>query len=64
MNVETIPFKAIAEVTPPSHRLGPKAVYLEPVLILGSFILWLTVLPFAGLVCSGASLFKRVVTLL
>jgi len=58
------PSKAVAEITPSSHRLGPKAIYLEPLLILGSFVLWLTVLPFAALLWSGATLFKRVLTLL
>ena len=49
---------------PSSHQLGPKAFFLEPVLILGSSILWLAVLPFAGLLWSGVTLFKRVGALL
>ena len=40
--------------------IGSKAFYLEPWLILGSFLLWLVVLPFAGLVWSGDVLSRRV----
>ena len=54
------PPEAVAEATPPSREIGLKAFYLEPWLILGSFVLWLTVLPFAGLLWSGATLFKRI----
>ncbi|MEO5717801.1 MAG: hypothetical protein ABIR29_04425 [Chthoniobacterales bacterium] len=38
--------------------VGPKALLLEPLLILGSSILWLAVLPFAGLFCSFVALWK------
>jgi hypothetical protein len=55
--------EAVAKATPPSRRIGLKAFYLEPWLILGSFVLWLTVLPFAGLRWSGAALLKRIETL-
>jgi hypothetical protein len=55
--------EAVAEATPPSRQIGLKAFYLEPWLILGSFVLWLTVLPFAGLLWSGATLLKRIETL-
>lgn len=40
-------------------QVGPKAFYLEPWLIIGSVMLWLTVLPLAGLVWSGATLARR-----
>ncbi len=43
----------------PVHHIGPKAFFVEPLLILGSSILWLAVLPFAGLFWSGATLWKR-----
>ena len=43
-----------------ARLVGAKAFYLEPWLILGSFLLWLVVLPFAGLVWSGAELSRRV----
>ncbi|MEO7723731.1 MAG: hypothetical protein ABIU29_03450 [Chthoniobacterales bacterium] len=42
----------------PSHPIGPKAFLLEPLLILGSSLLWVAVLPFAGLFCSVAALWK------
>ena len=35
-----------------------KALFIEPLLILGAFILWLVVLPLAGLFLSGATLWK------
>lgn len=44
----------------PVHHLGLKAFYLEPLLVLGASILWLAVLPFAGLFWSGDTLLKRV----
>jgi 4-amino-4-deoxy-L-arabinose transferase-like glycosyltransferase len=39
-----------------TRTIGSKAYYLEPWLILGSFLFWLLVLPFAGLVWSGTAL--------
>ena len=41
------------------HHPGAKAFFLEPLLVLGSFLLWLVVLPLAGLLWSGAILWKR-----
>jgi hypothetical protein len=41
------------------RRLGLKAIFLEPVLIIASSLLWLAVLPFAGLFFTGAMLLKR-----
>ena len=41
-------------------HIGPKAFYIEPWLIVGSVILWLAVLPLAGLVWSGTTLAKRI----
>lgn len=43
----------------PVHHLGPKAFFLEPLLVLGSSILWVAVLPCAGLFWSVAVLWKR-----
>jgi hypothetical protein len=57
------PPEAVTEDMPPSRQIGLKAFYLEPWLILGSFVLWLTVLPFAGLVWSGTTLLKRIESL-
>ncbi len=42
-----------------SRRIGPKAFFVEPFLMLGAAFLWFTVLPFAGLFCSGAVLAKK-----
>jgi hypothetical protein len=43
-----------------SHRdIGLKAFFVEPFLVLGAALLWLAVLPFAGLYCSGAALAKK-----
>lgn len=39
-----------SESLPATHHIGAKAFYLEPWLVLGSSLLWLVVLPFAGLV--------------
>lgn len=39
-----------SESLPATHHIGAKAFYLEPLLVLGSSLLWLVVLPFAGLV--------------
>ena len=39
--------------------MGLKAIFVEPLLIIGSSLLWLAVLPFAGLFFSGAVLLKR-----
>ena len=50
---------AVAEALP-VHHLGFKAIFLEPLLILGSSILWLAVLPFAGLFWSAITLWKLV----
>ena len=49
----------IKTFSPPSRHLGPKMFYLEPWLVLGSSILWLLVLPFAGLVWSSTLLARR-----
>ena len=43
-----------------SQQMGRKAFYLEPFLILGASMLWMTVLPLAALVWSGGALAKRV----
>lgn len=49
-----------AALRPATQRpMGPKAFFLEPCLIVGSAILWLAVLPFAGLIWSGTALAKR-----
>jgi hypothetical protein len=45
-----------------SRPIGPKAFFLEPWLILGAALLWLAVLPFAGLVWSGTTFTRRVHT--
>jgi hypothetical protein len=48
------------ELTSATHwPVGPKAFYLEPWLIIGSVMLWLAVLPLAGLVWSGTTLARR-----
>jgi len=39
---------------------GPKAFLLEPLLIVGAFLLWLLILPLAMLVWSGNTLMRRV----
>jgi hypothetical protein len=60
VSVKTMPTFPIIEPQLAMHRhLGPKAFYLEPWLIIGSVILWLAVLPLAGLVWSGTTLAKR-----
>ncbi len=41
------------------RKPGARAFYLEPLLVLGSIVLWLLVLPFAGLVCSAVALARR-----
>ena len=55
--------KAISPTMEPTlaahWHVGPKAFYLEPWLIIGSVMLWLAVLPLAGLVWSGATLARR-----
>ncbi|MEO7723338.1 MAG: hypothetical protein ABIU29_01415 [Chthoniobacterales bacterium] len=43
----------------PVHHFGTKALYLEPLLILGSSLFWLVVLPFVGLFYSAAVLLRR-----
>ena len=43
------------------RHLGLKAILVEPLLIIGSSLLWLAVLPFAGLFFSGAVLWNRAV---
>lgn len=53
-------YRAPKEATILDRQIGPKAFYLEPLLILGSFLLWLVVLPFAGLFWSGIALLKWV----
>ncbi len=45
---------------PTRQRIGAKAFYLEPWLVLASIILWLAVLPFAGLAWSAAALATRI----
>ncbi len=44
--------------TLPAHYFGLKAIFIEPLLILGSSIFWLAVLPFAGLIWSAVVLWK------
>ncbi len=44
----------------PAHHFGLKAIVLEPLLIVGSFILWLAVLPVAGMFRSGVALLKLI----
>lgn len=44
--------------TLPAHHFGLRAIFLEPLLILGSSIFWLAVLFFAGLVWSAVVLWK------
>lgn len=39
-----------------------KALFIEPVLVLMSTLLWIIVLPVAALVCSGAALSERIET--
>ena len=36
-----------------------KAMFIEPVLMLTSSLLWIVVLPVAAVVCSGLALFDR-----
>jgi hypothetical protein len=45
--------------SPPSRHLVLKRFHLEPWLVLGSPILWLLVLPFAGPLWSGTLLARR-----
>ena len=42
------------------RRVGAKAFYIEPWLILGASLLWVLVLPLAGLFWSGNALARRV----
>jgi hypothetical protein len=37
-----------------------KAMFIEPFLIVASSLLWIIVLPFAALVCSGIAISDRV----
>ena len=37
-----------------------KAIFIEPFLIVASSLLWIIVLPFAALVCSGIAISDRV----
>jgi cytochrome c-type biogenesis protein CcmH/NrfF len=37
-----------------------KAIFLEPLLVVTSSLLWIIVLPVAALVCSGVAIFDRV----
>ncbi|MEO7167949.1 MAG: hypothetical protein ABI787_01340 [Spartobacteria bacterium] len=39
-----------------------KAIFIEPVLMLVSSLLWIVVLPIAALVCSGLAISERVET--
>jgi hypothetical protein len=39
-----------------------KALFIEPVLVLMSSLLWIIVLPIAALVCSGAAISARMET--
>ena len=54
MKTGSYPIPTAAVIGP--RTVGLKVYYLEPWLILGSFLFWLLVLPFAGLVWSGATL--------
>ena len=60
MKTKTYPPAIRSAAALPEHHLGPKAIFVEPLLILGSSILWLAVLPFAGLFWSGITLWKHV----
>jgi hypothetical protein len=54
------PFPAPLPRTARYHRRrGPKALFLEPLLILGASLLWLVVLPLAGILWSGNTLARR-----
>jgi len=42
------------------EEIDMKAIFIEPFLILASSLLWILVLPFAALVCSGVAISHRV----
>ncbi len=47
----------------PSTQTSLKSFLLEPVLVVGAGLFWLTVLPITGLFCAGVALYDKIASL-